>query len=66
MKPQVQHRVNLIKLSYKINGYGKYSVTITVVESLNKIQEQLKNKLLKDLSHNKIKTVVSNFLLKSY
>ena len=32
----------------------------------NKIQKQLRNMLLKDLSSNKIKTVVSNFYLKSY
>ena len=57
---------NLIKLFYKTNRYGKYSITVSAVESWNKIQKQLKNMLLKDLSPNKIKTVVSNFYLKSY
>ena len=33
----------------------------TAVESWNKIQKQLKNTLLKDLSQNRFKTVVSNF-----
>ena len=56
----------LIKHFYKTNRYGKYSITISAAESWNKIQKQLKNTLLKDLSPNKIKTVVSNFYLKSY
>ena len=32
MKTQVQHRVDLTKLSYKINRYGKYSITANTVE----------------------------------
>ena len=40
------------------NRYGMYSITVSYVESWNKIQKQLKNMLLKDLSPNKIKTVV--------
>ena len=35
------------------------------VESWNKIQKQLKDALLKDLSPNKIKTIGSNFYLNS-
>ena len=57
---------NLTKLFYSTNRYGKYSITVSVVESWNKIQKQLKNMLLKDLSPNNIKTVVRNFHLKSY
>ena len=57
---------NLTKLFYKANRYGKYSITVSAVESWNKIQKQLKNMLLEDVSPNKIKTVVSNFYLKSY
>ena len=45
---------NLMKLFYKTNRYGKYSITISAVESWNKIQKQLKNMLLKDLPHEKI------------
>ena len=41
-------------------------MTVSAVESWNKIQRQLKNMRLKDLSPNKIKTVVSNSYLKSY
>ena len=57
---------DLTKLFYKTNGYGKYSITVSAVESWNKIQKQLKDMLLKDLSPWKIKTIVSNFYLKSY
>ena len=45
---------NLIKLFYKTITYGKYSINVSAVESWNKIQEQLKNTLLKDPSPNKI------------
>ena len=57
---------NLIKLFYKTKRYGKYSVTVSPVESWNKIQKQLKDVLLKQLFPNKIKTTVSDFYLKSY
>ena len=55
-----------MKLFYKTNRYGKYSITISAVASWNKIQKQLKNMQLKDLSPIKIKTVVTNFCFKSY
>ena len=55
-----------MKLFYKTNRYGKYSITVSAVESWNKIQKQLKDMLLKKLSPRKIKTIVSNFYLKSY
>ena len=64
MKPHVLHQGNLTKLFYKTSRYGKYSITVSAVELWNKIQKQQKNMLLKDLSLNKIKTVVSNFYLK--
>ena len=51
---------NLVKPFYKIKRYGKYSITVSAIESWNKIQKQLKNALFKDLSFNK---VVSNFAL---
>ena len=41
-----------MKLFYKTDRYGKYSITISAVESWNKIQKQLKSTLLKDLSPN--------------
>ena len=57
---------NLIKLFCKTKRYGKYSITVSPVESWNKIQKQLKDVLLKQLFPNKIKTTVSDFYLKSY
>ena len=57
---------NLMKRFYKTDRYGKYSITVSAVESWNEIQKQLKSILLKDLSPNKIKTVVTNFYFKSY
>ena len=57
---------NLTKLFYKTNRNGKYSITVSTIGSWSKIQKQLKDMLLKDLSPRKIKTIISNFDLKSY
>ena len=57
---------NLMKLFYKTDRYGKYSITVSAVQSWNKIQKQLKDLLLRDLSPNKIKTVLCDLDLKSY
>ena len=46
--------------------YGEYSITVRAAEPWNKFQKQLKNMLLKDLSRNKVKTVVTNFYFKSH
>ena len=40
---------NFMKLFYKTNRYGKYSINVSAVMSWNKIQKQLKNMLLKNL-----------------
>ena len=55
-------RGNLTKLFYNTNRYGKYSITVSAVESWNKIQKQLKDMLLKDLSPRKIKTIILNHI----
>ena len=39
---------------------------LSAAESWNKMQKQLENMLLKDLSPNKTKTVSTNFYFKSY
>ena len=39
---------------------------VSPIHSWKKIQKELKDMLLKDLYPNKIKTIVSNFYLKSY
>ena len=66
MKSQVLHRVTSENFFIKQIDNGKYSITVSAVESWNKIQKQLKDMLLKDLSPRKIKTIVRNFYLKSY
>ena len=45
-------QVNPTKLFYKTKRYGKYSITVSAVEAWNKIQKQLKDALLRDLSPN--------------
>ena len=45
---------------------GSIQLLLNDVESCNKIYKQLKDMLLKDLSPNKIKTIVSDFCLKSH
>ena len=42
-----------------------YSTTVSSAESWNKFQKQLKDLLLRDLSPNKIKTIVIDLYLKS-
>ena len=64
VKPQGLHRVT--SCFCKTNRYGKYSITVSAVESWNKFEKQLKSILLKDLSPSKIKTVVTNVYFKSY
>ena len=57
---------NLIKLFYKTRRYGTYSITVSALEYWSKIQKQLKDLLLRDLSPNKIKIILSDLYLKSY
>ena len=64
MKPQVQG--NLIKSSYRTNRYAKHSIITSAIDSWNNIKKPLKNILLKDLSSNNIKSVLSNFYIESY
>ena len=59
-------QLNLLKSSYRTNRYGEHSIIAIVVYLWNKIQKQLKNKLLKDLSPKNINIVVGNCYLKSY
>ena len=54
---------NLLKSSFGPNRYGKYSVITSAVDSWNRIQKQLKNTLLTDLSPSNIKAVISNFYI---
>ena len=54
---------NLMKLFYKTNRYGKYSITVSAVESWNKIQKQLKNIHLKINPQIKLKQLLVIFIL---
>ena len=54
MKPHIVHGVTS-------NRHGKYSVTASANELRNKIQKQLKDMLLKDLSPRKIKELLVIF-----
>ena len=56
---------NLMKLFQKTIWYGKYSITVSAVESWNKIQKQLRFATW-DLSPNKTKTIVCDLYLISY
>ena len=50
-----------MKLFYKTDRYGKYSITVNAVESWNKIQKQLKDLLL--ISSIKLKQLSVLFIL---
>ena len=63
MNPEVLKRVTSQINRYRKNRCGKYSITVSVVESWNKIQKQLKNMLIKDLFPIKLKQLL---FLKSY
>ena len=54
---------NPIKLFYKTERSGKYSITVSAVESWNKTQKQLKDLLLRDLSPIKLKQLPMIFIL---
>ena len=53
-----------MKLFYKTKRYGKYSITVSAVESEQ--NPKTKDLILRDLSPNKIKTTDSYLYLKSY
>ena len=54
---------NLTKLFYKTNRYGEYSITVSAVESWNKIQKQLKECYLKIYPPGKLKQLLVIFIL---
>ena len=54
---------NLINHFCKTKNYGKYSITVSAVEARNKIQKQLKDSLLRDLSSIKLKQLSVIFIL---
>ena len=57
-EPSSSTQGNFTKLVYKTNRYVKYWIIVSAVKPWNKIQKQLKNMLLKDLSPIKLKQLV--------
>ena len=57
-----------MKLFYKTNRYGKYSITVSAVKLKNKIQKQLKDILLKDLSLTNFyfKSLITHLIMQKY
>ena len=49
-----------------MNNFGKFSVTVSAIDSWNKIQDQMGEIALKDLRPSKIEWLLSNKFIKSY
>ena len=56
----------LFKPSFRTNLYGKHSITINAIDVWNKAQTSLDNTILKDLTFNKIKTIIMKRMIDSY
>ena len=50
----------LHKKSFRMNKFGKYSVTVSAIDSWNKMYDQIGKIALKDLRPSKIKWLVTN------
>ena len=57
---------HLHKKSFRKNNFGKFSVTVSAINSWNKIQDQMGEIALKDLRPSKIKWLFTNKFIKSY
>ena len=57
---------HLHKKSFRINNFEKFSVTITAIDSWNKMQGQMDEIGLKDLRSSKIKWLLTEKFIKSY
>ena len=56
----------LFKPSFHTNLYGKNSITVNATDAWNKAQTSLADTILKDLIHNKIKTIIMKKMIDSY
>ena len=56
----------LFKLSFCTNLYGKNSITVNAIDTWNKAQTSLADTILKDLTPNKIKTIIMKKMIDSY
>ena len=57
---------HLHKKSFRTNNSGKFSVTVSAIDSWNEMQDQLSEITLKDLRPNKIKWLLTDKFIKSY
>ena len=57
---------HLHKKIFRANNFEKFSVTVSAIDSWNKIQDQSGEKALKDLRPGKIKWLLTNKFIKSY
>ena len=56
----------LHKKSFRRNNFGKFSVTVSAIDSWNKMQDQMDEIALKDLRSSKIKWLPTDKFIKSY
>ena len=56
----------LFKPSFRTNLYGKNSITVNAIDAWNKAQTSLGDTILKDLTPNKIKTIIMKKMIDSY
>ena len=56
----------LFKPSFCTNLYGKNSITVNAIDAWNKAQTSLADTILKDLTPNKIKTIIMKKMIDSY
>ena len=56
----------LFKPSFRTNLYGKKSITLNAIDAWNKAQTSLVDTILKNLTPNKIKTIIMKKMIDSY
>ena len=54
------------KPSFQTNLYGKNLITVNAIDAWNKAQTSLGDTILKDLTPNKIKTIIMKKMIDSY
>ena len=56
----------VFKPSFRTNLYGKNSIIVNAIDACNKAQTSLADAILKDLTPNKIKTIIMKKMIDSY
>ena len=57
---------SLHKNSFRMNNFGKFSATVSVIDSYNKMPDQMVEITRKDLRPSKIKWLLTDKFMKSY